>query len=922
MTEIKVFPDSGHHYTFVPILKDILAKYPQFKTMCSQERSEWKALNHPWIRGRFATHEGQPGLWVAVESNSGTIKRGSIYEPRQPVPSKPEQDGNTSPYAVIDVNHLPEGDHIVTIKVPAPDGSIVEVASFQVIWMIPNAVQPIDVDLIIDFGNTRTVVLGLEDVASQAGKLASVCRSIRFIKPGLDYQPYQGVNKGDDNCAIVDSWFVLHEPTFSNMEPPASGFKPTVEYDEEESRQAAGILRREVVEKTIYATKRSPQMFVELSPIVMGDGAREILSRIDLGRGGNYSLSSPKRYAWDKDPVGTDGIELWTMVLNRWNPKSRSLAELPKLAGSMLRFLPVDGSDWVIDSPPNESDESHQRPLSNPERPSYPRSDAMTWAALSIIELAYRQITSSEWRAENFEHVQRRLRKILVTFPSGWSKGETEAYRRKWQKAINIFTLSRLRDKRPIDEGGDCPQLVIDLDEAVASQLPFVYSEIRRMGDEGENWISLYGRGGTGTDARLRIMTIDIGGGTTDVSIVQYSDKFKGKGVNLEAELLFRDSSSIAGDALVKEIIEFVLLPALGSRFADDPLQMEAFENIFRSAHDRAGTKARWARITKLVFLPIIRQWLRDLGRGVYGDPSTGGQGWAPGNIVGVDGPLVDTQALNELNQICAVSALGQPILNETEPINFQPDDLAKCVTQVFSHVIQSLAKHVCAFDVDLVTLSGKPSELPQVRDLLEELLPILPHRIIQAKDFPAGDWYPMTSDTRINDAKSVTAVGAALYQAVKNGKITGWRIERKGWLVPKNFWGSMPSRNNPHKFSETYLTPDSDSNTVEIMIGTAIGRQLLPSAAKPEQVYVFRWKGGVAPAGAHYSETVQTTLYRVPSSEPNEIESLEITEVNATINGRAITMGDVELQLCTLEEQEFWLDTGRFEVVWHQSAN
>ena len=38
-----------------------------------------------------------------------------------------------------------------------------------------------------------------------------------------------------------------------------------------------------------------------------------------------------------------------------------------------------------------------------------------------------------------------------------------------------------------------------------------------------------------------------------------------------------------------------------------------------------------------------------------------------------------------------------------------------------------------------------------------------MPQRIIQAKNYPAGDWYPMTSDNRINDAKSVTAVGAAL---------------------------------------------------------------------------------------------------------------------------------------------------------------
>jgi hypothetical protein len=76
---------------------------------------------------------------------------------------------------------------------------------------------------------------------------------------------------------------------------------------------------------------------------------------------------------------------------------------------------------------------------------------------------------------------------------------------------------------------------------------------------------------------------------------------------------------------------------------------------------------------------------------------------------------------------------------------------------------VQSLAKYVTAFGVDLITLSGKPSELPQVKGLLEDYLPVLPQRVLQAKNYPAGDWYPMSSNTTINDAKTVTAVGAAL---------------------------------------------------------------------------------------------------------------------------------------------------------------
>ena len=400
---------------------------------------------------------------------------------------------------------------------------------------------------------------------------------------------------------------MLNEPVFANLEPPASGFKPVIEYELAEEKSNGGFLSRNKVEKRHFVTARVPQMFVELSSVIMGDSAREILGNLNLEDGGNYSMSSPKRFTWDNDLIGKDALQWWTMVLNRWNPNSNNRIQLPKLAGSMLRFFPTSGRDWSIDAPPHEAADQSLRPSSNPQTPTYPRSDAMTWAALAILELAHRQITSEEWRRGNHPFVPRRLRNVLVTFPSGWSTEEAAAYRSKWEKALNVFTLSHLEDKRLVTEGGDRPTLLMDLDEAVASQLPFVYSEIRRLGDEGENWIELFGRG-KGTDARVRIMTVDIGGGTTDISIVEYGDMLEGGGVNLEAKLLFRDSGSVAGDALAKEIIECVLLPSIGSKFQGDSERMEAFENIFSSAQQSASAKAKWSRIVKLVLLPIIRQ--------------------------------------------------------------------------------------------------------------------------------------------------------------------------------------------------------------------------------------------------------------------------------------------------------------------------
>ncbi len=927
MQQIFVFPNTGHHYAFVLIPKEILTKTPKIKQLCDQGKQGWRSLNYPWIRGRFASKDGNPGLWVAIESNLGTIKRGSIFEPRREVPIGDRE--NPTPYAATDVTRLPKNDHIVEIKIPI-EGVTVEVVSFQIIWKEPAAVEPINVDLVVDFGNTRSVVLALEDMASQGGRLTAVCRPIRFLKAGWDYQELKGEDRAKDTSQIIDSWFVLHETMFSDSEPPATGFTPVAEIEEEQTTIKGGMLRSDTIQKQYFATTRVPQMFVELSPVVMGDAARDILAAINLKDGGNYTQSSPKRYAWDSDPVGKDGVACWTMVLNRWNPESRSVRRLPQLGGSLFRFLPLDGRRWDISAPPNEEENQARRPRPCPEQASYSRGDTMIWAALNILELAYRQITSEEWGSGNQGFIPRRLRRVLVTYPSGWSEPEKDKYHSRWQRAIDIFTLSRLVSRQTVGEGGDRPELIMDLDEAVASQLPFVYSEIRRMGNVGENWIDLVGRKYEDGNPKVRLMTVDIGGGTTDIAVVEYSDLLEGEGVNLNAGLMFRDSVSTAGDAIVKETIERVLLPKLGERFRGDDSKMEQFANFFESHDTSDALKAKWSRITKLVLVPIVRQWLQDLAKDTYGCPDTG-IGWAPDRILGTEGRLVDVGALDELNQLARECPLGEDVLPDSEPIEIQSDQVADCIKQVLLPVIQSLAKYVSAFDVDLITLSGKPSELPQVRALLEELLPIECNRIIQAKNFMAGDWYPMSLDNRINDAKTVTAVGAALYQAVRNGKIDRWKISRDDSSQRgrddggfDNFWTAMPSRGKTRSRTKDYFCPGTDDLVEkDIMIGTKIGRMRFKQA-KPEQVYRFRWTEAGKPKDGAVNQILNVVLQRKHGESSDSIEELELRKVESSDRAREYRIrrhegdnGEVELQLCTLDDEEFWLDSGKFEVLW-----
>jgi hypothetical protein len=468
--------------------------------------------------------------------------------------------------------------------------------------------------------------------------------------------------------------------------------------------------------------------------------------------------------------LGPEAGQILTQLPDPVNPEM-----LPKLAGTVLRFLNQDGRDWSLgnneeEPPPNERANAAARPVPNPDQPAFPRGDALTWAALTVLETAYRNIMSADWRrALGQPFVKRRLRSITVTFPPGWTGQELAAYRRKWQKAVDIFSLAHLHRRQLISNKGDRPLLLMDLDEAVASQLPLVYNEIKRLGNEGENWIELVGRG-RGTDAKAHIMNIDIGGGTTDVAIIEYSDEFAGPGVQLLSNLLYRDSSTIAGDALVRRAIEAVLLPALARGF--DARELAAFDNLLSSIKSAV---ASWRRINRQIFIPIIYRWLQDLARGRYQQPETG-VAPTPQEILGTTGDKL----IPEFKSFCSRVGFPDTVLNPSAPLNYDQQKLSVCITETFSELFHSLAKAVDAFDCDLVFISGKPSELPPLRPLLEESLPLLPHRIVFAKDTHVGSWYPLSTDGRINDAKTATVAGAALNQAIRNGLIPHWKIKRR----------------------------------------------------------------------------------------------------------------------------------------------
>ena len=328
-----------------------------------------------------------------------------------------------------------------------------------------------------------------------------------------------------------------------------------------------------------------------------------------------------------------------------------------------------------LDNPPARPE---CRPATRAKQAQYPRSDTLTWMALSILETAHRQINAAEWKQDDMKFIPRYLRTVSLTYPGGWTEDEKKAFTGKWQKALNIFIMTHLRqdDQRPT--------LELAVDEAIASQLTYVYSEIRNLNHKADDWLRLVGRTDSSGKPKCRVITLDIGGGTADLSLVEYENQSSSI-VRLASTLLFKDSATVAGDTLVRHIIAEVLLPALLP--ASQENKTEFLRERFTST-SAAEVSVRQLVIAQ-VLIPIVHHWLACLGSGIDNpllnpEHSQGGRCYSPKDIG------IDERNWDQLAELLGIQ------LRYDNPIPVTVAAINTCVNDVFSgqgfDFLQSLA--------------------------------------------------------------------------------------------------------------------------------------------------------------------------------------------------------------------------------------
>jgi len=383
--------------------------------------------------------------------------------------------------------------------------------------------DPIDVDLVLDIGNSRTIGMLIEKRPGESLSLdnGSVLELRDLSQPLIHHRD------------TFSSYVCFSRARFGDPNGYARGsgrYRPSFSW-----------------------------------PTVVRVGAEAIKLAINSRREeGQTSMSSPKRYLWDLKPR----VQEWRYAPEADDPLS---PESPVNSGDFVGFVNNEGTPLhafemrrtqALDFIKGQSD----FPVTEPK---FSRSSMMMFLISEIVTHALVQANSPAQRNNRLNpDIPRRLRSIILTTPPAMSVSERSLYMQwaKWAVDIVWKALGWEDFAGEINDYRVKPKVRMDLDEASATQLVFVYNEIeKRFAGDTKKYFDIFGKKRKKYQEKqsLRVASIDIGGGTTDMVITTYLSDSAGATNILIPHQEFREGFNVAGDDILKAVIENHIIPEL-----------------------------------------------------------------------------------------------------------------------------------------------------------------------------------------------------------------------------------------------------------------------------------------------------------------------------------------------------------------------
>src|SRR5262249_12553216 len=143
---------------------------------------------------------------------------------------------------------------------------------------------------------------------------------------------------------------------------------------------------------------------------------------------------------------------------------------------------------------------------------------------MELLLQAVVQINSPSYRAARKNtDVPRRLQRVLFTVPTATPLIERACYQKRCVAATKLL-WEAFGWGAPGTGTNPEPEIVIAYDEATCTQVVYLYNDIvEKFRIAPDELFKMLGNGkGVSTGKRLRVASIDIGGGTTDLMVVTY----------------------------------------------------------------------------------------------------------------------------------------------------------------------------------------------------------------------------------------------------------------------------------------------------------------------------------------------------------------------------------------------------------------
>lgn len=729
--------------------------------------------------------------------------------------------------------------------------------------------EPVGVSLVLDIGNSRMCGVLVED--APATSYADVSQTYRLELRDLSRVEH-----------------VYSEPFESRIEFASVDFGPL--------RHASG------------ASRNKREAFWWPSPVRVGPEAARLAAMTD-GTEGASGLSSPKRYLWDAEPR----IQPW--INNNANlPEG---AEPQEIRGPMISRLTEDGTVTV--GKPGKLPGLMRR---------YSRSSLYTLMLGELLIQAATQINSIDVRKNRLNSGSPRvLRQIILTLPTATPLAEQKVMRERISAAVDlVWEVMGWNDATSMFQK---PKIQLDWDEATCTHLVWLFNEIQHKfhGAPQEFFDLAADRRREDGSSSLRVASIDMGGGTTDLMIMRH-DIMPGTATVIEPRQIFREGFRLAGDDILKELVEACLLPQLAQAMAAGgvPRPEGILSDFFGGDREAMSQRERTMR-GQLVAQILAQAAIGLLRRYERGETEADGPESLGALLGGVE--VVAEPAIAFFEETVRLRG-GVAFDLLATPIAMEPERIERLIEGLVGPMIRDLCDLVRAYDCDLLLISGRPSQYAVIQRMIFAALPVRANRIIPMGSYRVGNWYPFrSSDFRIFDPKTTAVTGAMLCHTLSQsvGNMT-LRIQGMKMKSTARYIGAM-SDNGQIK-AENVLLDSVDLDTGEGVVGfalplaspTFIGFRQLPIPrwrASPLYFVGFARPDRVGALNLPLKVTFERAEARREGEEEQVMEDFRITDVEDA-SGETLGRATVRCRLQTMLienqiEAGYWLDTGVLQV-------